>query len=174
MVLLGSGRGGGAGLRLGGWRGSVSLQAGWHYSLCSRCGQLGAPFLPPWAPARPLPLCTLGPRCLQVAHLGNISSMYRAHPAPTPELRAACASSLVDMLVAMQHSRAVLVKLADRLHDMRTLAALPPATRNRMAQVRAGRRLRWAAVAVVCGVQPPCWLPACLPLASDHCAPDPC
>lgn len=72
---------------------------------------------------------------MQVAHLGNISSMYRAHPASTPELAAANAGNVVDMLVAMQHSRAVLVKLADRLHDMKTLSALPVHKRNRMAQV---------------------------------------
>ena len=38
------------------------------------------------------------------------------------------------MLVAMQASRAVLVKLADRLHAMRSLDALAPAARRRMAQ----------------------------------------
>lgn len=38
------------------------------------------------------------------------------------------------MLVAMGCNGALLLKLADRLHDMRTLGALPAAKRNRLAQ----------------------------------------
>ena len=38
------------------------------------------------------------------------------------------------MLVAMGCNHALLVKLSDRLHDMRTLGALPAAKRNRLAQ----------------------------------------
>ena len=38
------------------------------------------------------------------------------------------------MLVAMGCNTALLVKLADRLHDMRTLGGLPAAKRNRLAQ----------------------------------------
>ncbi|PRW34085.1 putative GTP diphosphokinase chloroplastic [Chlorella sorokiniana] len=70
----------------------------------------------------------------QVAHLGDVSSKYRACPATSPEGQTATASALVGMLVAMGANGALLVKLADRLHDMRTLDALPAAKRNRLAR----------------------------------------
>jgi hypothetical protein len=70
----------------------------------------------------------------QVAHLGDVSSKYRACPATSPEGQTATASALVGMLVAMGANGALLVKLADRLHDMRTLGALPAAKRNRLAR----------------------------------------
>ncbi|KAL4435637.1 hypothetical protein ABPG77_002600 [Micractinium sp. CCAP 211/92] len=70
----------------------------------------------------------------QVTRLGDISSKYRACPATSPEGQAQLASQLVGMLVAMGCNTALLVKLADRLHDMRTLGALPAAKRNRLAR----------------------------------------
>lgn len=70
----------------------------------------------------------------QVTRLGDISSKYRSCPATSPEGQAQLASQLVGMLVAMGCNTALLVKLADRLHDMRTLGALPAAKRNRLAR----------------------------------------
>eukprot|EP00887_Chlorella_sp_A99_P003694 scaffold7.g3694.t1 len=70
----------------------------------------------------------------QVSHLADLSSKYRAHPATSPGAQAATASALVTMMVAMSADPApLLIKLADRVHDMRTAAALPPAKRNRLA-----------------------------------------
>ena len=55
------------------------------------------------------------------------------HPAPNAENL--YAESLRKMLVAMAEDiRVVLIKLADRLHNMQTLDALPPDKRRRIAQ----------------------------------------
>lgn len=67
--------------------------------------------------------------------MDELSSKYRSLPATSAEGQASMATSLVSMMVAMHSDPcALLIKLADRVHDMRTAAALPPATRNRLAQ----------------------------------------
>jgi hypothetical protein len=71
----------------------------------------------------------------QVSHLAYVSSKYRSNPATSTEGQQAMAKALVSMMVAMNSDpSALLIKLADRVHDMRTVSALPPATRNRLAR----------------------------------------
>ena len=56
-------------------------------------------------------------------------------PEPAPQQDDPYSESLRKMLVAMAEDiRVVLIKLADRLHNMRTLDALPPEKRRRIAQ----------------------------------------
>ncbi|MDM8566599.1 bifunctional (p)ppGpp synthetase/guanosine-3',5'-bis(diphosphate) 3'-pyrophosphohydrolase [Candidatus Halobeggiatoa sp. HSG11] len=61
-----------------------------------------------------------------VSKLSTIEFKTREH---------AQAASLRKMLLAMNHDiRVIIVKLADRLHNMRTLGAMSPASRRRIAQ----------------------------------------
>ena len=62
--------------------------------------------------------------------MSAICERNRDHEADRPLDRA----KLADTLMCMADPRCVLIKLADRLHNMRTIAALPEAKRHRMAQ----------------------------------------
>ena len=68
-----------------------------------------------------------------VTSMSGASQLHRdaavsTHPLPEEEV-----AGMRAMLLAMADVRVVIVKLADRLHNMRTLAALPPASQQRMA-----------------------------------------
>jgi GTP pyrophosphokinase len=66
-----------------------------------------------------------------VTSMSGASQLHRdasTHSLPEEEI-----AGMRAMLLAMADVRVVIVKLADRLHNMRTLAALPPASQSRMA-----------------------------------------
>ena len=68
-----------------------------------------------------------------VSKMSGASQLHRdasdaGRQLPAPEVEA-----LRSMLLAMADVRVVLVKLADRLHNLRTVGALPPATAARLA-----------------------------------------
>lgn len=65
-----------------------------------------------------------------VSKASSASQLYRTHAALRDEVTT---EKLRVMLVALGDVRVVLIKLADRLHNMRTLGALPPDARARMA-----------------------------------------
>ena len=66
----------------------------------------------------------------KVSRMSAICQLNRDQQAARPLDRA----KLADTLMCMADPRCVLIKLADRLHNMRTIAALPEAKRQRMAQ----------------------------------------
>ena len=65
-----------------------------------------------------------------VSKVSTISQLFREEGNMQTE---SSNEQLRTMLLAMGDVRVVLIKLADRLHNMRTLMALPPAKRDRMA-----------------------------------------
>ena len=66
----------------------------------------------------------------KVSRMSTICQLNRDQQADRPLDRA----KLTDTLMCMADPRCVLIKLADRLHNMRTVAALPEQKRQRMAQ----------------------------------------
>ncbi|GBG60892.1 hypothetical protein CBR_g16012 [Chara braunii] len=66
-----------------------------------------------------------------VSKMSHISQLARERQAP---LGAREAERLRNMFLAMADYRVVLIKLADRLHNMRTLEVLPPAKRQRLSE----------------------------------------
>lgn len=66
----------------------------------------------------------------KVSRMSTICQLNRDQQADRPLDRA----KLTDTLMCMADPRCVLIKLADRLHNMRTIAALPEQKRQRMAQ----------------------------------------
>ena len=66
----------------------------------------------------------------KVSRMSTICQLNRDQQADKPLDRA----KLADTLMCMADPRCVLIKLADRLHNMRTIAALPEQKRQRMAQ----------------------------------------
>jgi hypothetical protein len=62
------------------------------------------------------------------SHIAHVTSLHRASGGDGP----ARAQALVTMLVASGHHAALLIKVAEKLRDMRALAALPPAQRSEL------------------------------------------
>ncbi|CAD7700796.1 unnamed protein product [Ostreobium quekettii] len=74
---------------------------------------------------RQLGACTGGDVRDLVAKVGNVSRLSQLVRDSQATLEEVDYSKLKDMLVAVSDARVVLIKLADRLHNMRTLSALP-------------------------------------------------
>lgn len=70
---------------------------------------------------------------LLVAGVSKMSGASQLHRDAGRQLPAPEVEALRSMLLAMADVRVVLVKLADRLHNLRTVGALPPATAARLA-----------------------------------------
>jgi (p)ppGpp synthase/HD superfamily hydrolase len=70
--------------------------------------------------------------CWQVTRLSEFSKPARECNAAYKPVEAA--DRLHTMMLAMVDVRVVLIKLADRLHNMRTLGALPKYKRDRIAK----------------------------------------
>jgi GTP pyrophosphokinase len=68
---------------------------------------------------------------IQVSKLSHLSKLARDNNTASKTVEA---DRLHTMFLAMADARAVLIKLADRLHNMMTLDALPPAKQQRFAK----------------------------------------
>ncbi len=66
----------------------------------------------------------------------SVEALVPPMPAPLPEMKARLKAETVRKLfmAMMRDPRVVLLKLADRLHNMRTLACMPPAKRELIAR----------------------------------------
>lgn len=72
-----------------------------------------------------LSACVGSDVCNLVRKVGNVSRLSQLVRDSRGMLAAVDYSKLKDMLVAVSDARVVLIKLADRVHNMRTLSALP-------------------------------------------------